>query len=155
MTSCHSKKSVTTTNNYQSETTIHLHHGDKVSQQIVDEACTWLGTPYQYACCEKGEGTDCSGMVMRVYEDVTGCKIPRNSAKQAEFCMPLELDEVCTGDLVFFATGKDPERVSHVGIIIDDHRFIHASTSKGVVISEIFSPYYQRTFKMFGRVPKG
>ena len=124
-----------------------------LQKQIVEEAYSWMGTPYQYSGEEKGVGTDCSGMVLRVYEKVEGVKIPRNSAKQAEFCIPLESKEVETGDLVFFATGKDPDKVSHVGIMLDAENFIHASTSKGVVVSKVTTPYYTRTFKMYGRVP--
>lgn len=153
--SCKSNKKVTETGkSLPSQTSIiHVGKPDKTGRRIISEAMTWLGTPYAYAGSEKGEGTDCSGMVMKVYEDVTGCKLPRNSAKQAEFCLKLEPKDVEVGDLVFFATGKDPHKISHVGIVIDDRTFIHASTSKGVVISEIYTPYYKRTFRMFGRVP--
>lgn len=127
--------------------------GMKKRKQIVDEAMTWMGTPYAYGKAEKGKASDCSGMVMSVYEKVTGIKLPRNSAQQKEFCNSLRKGDVLPGDLVFFATGKDPEKVSHVGIMIDDNRFIHASSSKGVVVSDASQPYYQRTFKGFGRVP--
>lgn len=122
-------------------------------RRLLAEAESWMGTPYRYAGQEKGKGTDCSGMVMAVYETVTGCKLPRNSAKQAEFCKNLKPRDVAPGDLVFFATGKDPDKVSHVGIMLDNDRFIHASTSKGVVVSNVSAPYYTRTFMMFGRVP--
>lgn len=153
LSSCHSsKKSVNERHHAPQEVVIHK----KASQHrraIVEEAYTWLGTPYLYAGQEKGVGTDCSGMVMIIYESATGEKIPRNSAKQAEFCIPLSADEVNVGDLVFFATGKDPSKVSHVGIILDDDNFIHASTSKGVVISKLSSDYYRRTFMMFGKIP--
>lgn len=132
---------------------IHVGHAGKLQQRIIDEAASWIGTPYVYAGAEKGKGTDCSGMVMKVYETVANRKIPRNSAKQAEFCRPIAAEEVATGDLVFFATGKDPEKVSHVGIVVDNENFIHASASKGVVMSKMTAPYYQRTFRMFGRVP--
>lgn len=54
---------------------------------------------------------------------------------------------------MFFATGHDPEKISHVGIMIDDVCFVHASTKKGVIVSRIDTPYYIRTFIMFGRVP--
>lgn len=132
-----------------------VHIGKITDRQhhIIEEAYTWLGTPYRYAGVDKGDGVDCSGMVMKVYETVTGEKIPRNSAKQAEFCSRLDADDVDAGDLIFFATGSDPEKVSHVGIIIDNENFIHASSSKGVVVSKYTTPYYQRTFMMFGRVP--
>ncbi len=125
----------------------------KTSKKIVKEAKGWLGTPYGYGRAEKGVACDCSGMVMSVYEKVTGTKLPRNSAKQQEFCKKLKKKDVKVGDLCFFATGKDPDKVSHVGIMIDEKNFIHASSSKGVVISDITQPYYVRTFKGYGRVP--
>lgn len=125
---------------------------DNTHRRVADEAMTWLGTPYAYARSEKGVGTDCSGMVLKVYLDVTGTKLPRNSAQQADFCSNLDRDEVEIGDLVFFATGKDLSRVSHVGIMLDAESFIHASTSKGVVISKINTPYYTSRFIKFGRV---
>lgn len=120
--------------------------------KIVKEALSWVGTPYRYAGSEKGKGTDCSGMVLRVYEDVTGIKLPRNSQRQAEFCKKIKPKEVKPGDLAFFATGKDKKTISHVGIMIDGVQFIHASTKKGVIISDMTTDYYQRTFIMYGRV---
>lgn len=127
---------------------------DRKAKKLIEEAYTWLGTPYAYAKAEKGIGTDCSGMVMTIYSEIEGCTLPRNSAKQAEFCLPLEENETRSGDLVFFATGKDPEKISHVGLLIDSNSFIHASSSKGVVISELHAPYYIRTLRGFGRVPR-
>lgn len=122
-------------------------------KKIVEETMTWIGTPYKYAGSDKKNGTDCSGMVVRVYEDVTGTKLPRNSKQQSEFCTKLKSEDVKPGDLVFFATGKSSTTVSHVGIMIDNNRFVHSSTKKGVILSEMTTPYYQRTFIMFGRVP--
>ncbi len=123
-------------------------------KQVVEEARTWIGTPYKYAHAEKDSGTDCSGMVMMVYDSALQVKIPRNSAGQAEACMPLTPEEVEGGDLVFFATGKDSLRVSHVGIMLPDGvSFIHASSSKGVVISSLTGSYYRPRILMYGRVP--
>lgn len=124
------------------------------NNRVVEEALGWLGTPYKYGGHEKKKGTDCSGMVVRVFEDVKGKKLPRNSKKQAEFCKKIKSKEVTAGDLAFFATGKNKNEISHVGIMIDKNQFIHASTKKGVVISDITSDYYQRTFIMYGRVPE-
>ena len=132
---------------------IHMDEKNKRGKKVVKEAMEWEGTPYKYAGSEKGVGTDCSGMVMATYLETTGIKLPRNSAKQAEFCEKISSDELKVGDLCYFATGKDPEKISHVGIMIDEENFIHASTSKGVVISKITTPYYIRTFIQFGRVP--
>lgn len=136
------------------EQTVHVGKRSKLGRRIAEEAMTWIGTPYKYAGTEKGKGTDCSGMVLRVYEDVAGLKLPRNSARQAEFCKPLRSDEVEAGDLVFFATGSDPSKVSHVGIMVDDRQFVHASTRKGVVVSDVTTDYYTRKFMMYGRVSR-
>lgn len=125
----------------------------KRQKAVMEEAKTWLGTPYQYGHAEKGEGTDCSGMVMMVYEKAADIKLPRNSAKQAAFCDSVSAAEAATGDLVFFATGKDPEKITHVGILMEDvGRFIHASSTKGVCVSEMASPYFSSHLIMYGRV---
>lgn len=152
MASCRSSKGIVR-HHEEPRDVVHFNHVSKHRKAIVDEAYTWIGTPYKYAAQEKGGGTDCSGMVMIVYQDVTGEKLPRNSAKQAEFCDKIASHEVLAGDLVFFATGKDPNKVSHVGIVVDEDNFIHASSSKGVVVSKLSASYYRRTFLMFGRVP--
>lgn len=125
-----------------------------VQGALVAEAESWLGTPYLYAGAQKGVGADCSGLVMKVFESAAGFELPRNSAKQAEFCSRLEREDVQPGDLVFFATGKNHEKVNHVGIMVDADRFIHASSSKGVCVSSMASDYYVRAFRMFGRVPQ-
>ena len=129
------------------------YHLDKQQKLVIEEAFSWLGTPYTHAMQDKGVGTDCSGMVMAVYRDALGSLLPLNSAKQAEFCERIEAEEARIGDLVFFATGKNPERVSHVGIVVDPDNFIHASTSKGVVVSALHTPYYASRLIMYGRVP--
>ena len=150
MTSCRTSQKLTDSGRSHSfETSTERKYGE-----VVTEAHSWIGTPYKYASQEKGVGTDCSGMVMIVYETTTGEKLPRNSAKQAEFCEEINIEDVKEGDLVFFATGKDPTIVSHVGIMIDKEKFIHASSSKGVVISSLNNSYYQSRLIMFGRVPR-
>lgn len=134
------------------ETSINLRNANRLQRRIVEEAMDWMGTPYGYGRSDKGEATDCSGMVLAVYRDVAGLMLPRNSAQQADFSSTVEKEEVTAGDLVFFATGKDADRISHVGIMLDCNRFIHASSTKGVVISSVLSPYYVRTFKKYGRI---
>lgn len=124
-----------------------------IRERIAKECMTWIGTPYAYGHSEKGRATDCSGMVIVVYEQVAEIKLPRNSAEQCEFCDNLKEKDIKPGDLVFFATGKDKKKVSHVGVMVDGNRFIHASGSKGVILSEMTTPYYQRTFIKYGRVP--
>ena len=163
LTSCHSSKKVTAsdpiygnTENYSSdgpEQEQEIKINGKQRKAIVKEANKWLGTPYKYAG-ESRNGTDCSGMVMTIYKDVCGIKLPRNSAKQADFCKKIKKKDLRPGDLLFFATGKDKKKVSHVGIYIGDDKMIHASTSRGVVINKITEQYYEKTFISCGKVVK-
>lgn len=124
-----------------------------IRRKIIEEAMKWEGTPYRYGGSEKKKGTDCSGLVVSVYNDVADIKLPRTSRQQSEYCQKISLSKAQPGDLVFFATGKDKNVISHVGILLDDNRFIHSSTKKGVIISELNTPYYERTFIMSGKVP--
>lgn len=128
-------------------------HLSAARRKLLEESFTWIGTPYKYACQEKGQFTDCSGLVMQIYLTQLEIKLPRNSAKQSEFCKRISEQEVKGGDLVFFATGSDPDRVTHVGMMLDKVSFIHASSSKGVVVSRMDNPWYIKRFYCYGRVP--
>lgn len=120
-------------------------------KRVVEEAFEWIGTPYEYGRQDKGVATDCSGMVMLVYEKTLSCKLPRNSAKQAEFCDHIKENQVLPGDLVFFITNGG-EKINHVGIMIDQLQFIHAG-SHGVTVSSMESTYYKTHVQKYGRVP--
>lgn len=156
--SCKSQKeSVYVINEEDSESLVLEHIIDNIEQSsenliLIKKAKEWLGTPYRFAHSEKGKGTDCSGMVMELFKDVFDIKLPRNSEKQAEFCHQISFQEVSPGDLVFFATGNNRKKISHVGLMIDKKQFIHASSTKGVIISDISTKYYKERFIMFGRV---
>lgn len=122
-----------------------------IRTRIVEEARSWVGTPYRYGG-ESRKGTDCSGMVMNVYRDVTGIKLPRNSAKQGEYCRRIKRSELLVGDLVFF-TSRRGKGINHVGIYVGNGCFVHASTSRGVIVSDLDQDYYTRTYHSAGRVP--
>lgn len=118
---------------------------------VVAEARRWLGVKYRYGG-ESHSGTDCSGMVMKVFEKSCGKKLPRDSRSQQEFCRKINKNELIAGDLVFFSSKAGGSRVSHVGIYIGHYEFIHASTSKGVIVSSLDEPYYTRHYHSAGRV---
>lgn len=124
-----------------------------IKDKLIAEAKSWIGTPYKYAHAQKGQGTDCSGFIMTVVNDVAGIKLPRNSAMQSEFCAEIKRKDLKPCDLVFFATGKSTYKISHVGMMIDNDNFIHASSSKGVVISKLSSNYYTSRLIKCGRIP--
>ncbi|MCM1067258.1 MAG: NlpC/P60 family protein [Muribaculaceae bacterium] len=123
-----------------------------MAQRIEREARRWVGTRYSFGGASR-KGTDCSGMVMTIFADVAGVKLPRNSAKQHEACSPLADKEMASGDLVFFTTSKDRGRINHVGIYIGEGNFVHASTSRGVIVSGLNEPYYRRHYHSARRVP--
>ena len=121
--------------------------------KLIKEAKSWIGTKYKYGGHSR-EGSDCSGFVLQVYKAVYDLKLPRSSKEQYTFCKKISKNKMRVGDLVFFATGKSKDVVSHVGIYIGNNEFIHASSSKGVVISNLDQNYYVRTFVSAGTVER-
>lgn len=151
LSSCSSSKSVVDSNDYVSIID-NKQNRTKSEKELIKEAKKWLGTKYVYGGHSK-KGTDCSGFVMEVYLKVYDIKLPRTSKDQQAFCKRIKKSNLKIGDLVFFTTTKNKKRVSHVGIYIGDDEFIHASSSKGVVISKLSQSYYVRNYYSSGRVP--
>ena len=126
--------------------------GRKDNRKLYKELKRWLGTPYLYGGHTCGEGTDCSGMVMEVYQEVYGIRLHRNSAKMLERnCSIIDLDDLREGDLVFFCTSTDG-LVSHVGIYLKENKFVHASSSRGVCVDDLRQNYYASHFHAAARV---
>lgn len=100
----------------------------------------WYGTPYQFGG-QTMKGIDCSGFANVLYKDVYKIQLPRTSKDIAENIKRKYTDELKEGDLVFFSFGKSGE-VNHVGVYLHNNRFVHASTSKGVIISDLTEPWY-------------
>ena len=90
-------------------------------------------------------GFDCSGFVQYVFAKALGIDLPNNSASQFSFGEGVTRSQLQTGDLVFFHTrGK---RVSHVGIYLDNGRFIHSpSTGKRVRVDELGDRYWAKRY---------
>lgn len=122
-------------------------------KKLIEEASTWFGTPYLFGG-EDYSGADCSGFVMEVYRKALGIKLPRTSRKQQQFCLSISRDALTVGDLLFFCTGSDKSRVSHVAMYIGDGRMMHATRSKGVTISDIDERYYVTHYYSSGHVAR-
>jgi hypothetical protein len=118
--------------------------------ELIREVSSWLGTPHRYAGNSR-EGADCSGFVMEVFRTVYQVRLPRSSADMAAFSRNISKAQLQEGDLVFFRTSGG-RRISHVGIYLSNNKFIHASSSRGVVVSDLDEPYYRRTWARAGRV---
>lgn len=120
--------------------------------KLADYCEAWLGTPYR-AGGETKQGVDCSGFVSNVYKDVYGIKLPRRSQDMEKACKTTKsLSNLKEGDLVFF-NNKAGGQTNHVGIFLDSQRFIHASTSKGVTISQFNEKYWSERFRCGGIHP--
>lgn len=121
---------------------------------ILSDAEKYLGAPYKPGGMTSS-GFDCSGFVNTVFAE-NNIKLTRRSSDQAKEGREVSIREVKHGDLLFFATAGG-KRVSHVGIvhtITDDGeiKFIHASTSKGVIISSLDETYWDKAFLFARRV---
>jgi lipoprotein Spr len=113
--------------------------------QFIDD---WYGVPYKYGGTTKS-GTDCSGFIGQLYSQVYNKSLPRTTSEIDKACSKVSKASLKEGDLVFFDINK--KKSSHVGVYLQNDRFVHASTSKGVIISELSNPYYQKAFAKGGR----
>lgn len=119
---------------------------------LLIEASQWLGVRYVYGGNTKN-GVDCSGLTTQIFKKVYGIQLHRRSVDQyRKNCRSVHRSHLQMGDLVFFATGKSRTTVSHVGIYLKNNLFIHASSSRGVVVSDLNSNYYVRNWVSGGRV---
>lgn len=115
---------------------------------LIKEIGEWIGTPYKYGGCDKS-GTDCSCFVKNVYKNVYGMYVARSTSDIMNDVRKINKSQLQEGDLVFFKTGK---KVSHVGIYISKNKFVHASSSKGVMISDLDNSYWLKTYVKSGRL---
>src|SRR5690606_36316598 len=112
---------------------------------FVRVASRYAGTPYVWGG-ESRYGFDCSGFIIRVMRDWGYKALPHSAAEQFNYGTPVAKSLLTPGDLVFFANTYTPG-VSHVGIYIGRHQFIHAaSTSKGTIVSDLRDAYFTKHY---------
>ncbi|MBP1475032.1 C40 family peptidase [Frateuria sp. MAH-13] len=91
-------------------------------------------------------GFDCSGFVRYVFAHAIGLNLPANSARQFLAGVKVKRGDMQPGDLVFFHT-RGKKRISHVGIYLDNGRFIHSpSAGKSVEVSSLDEAYWAKRF---------
>lgn len=117
-----------------------------IGEEIVDYGLQFLGTPYVWGGSDLRKGVDCSGFTQEVYK-AFDVEISRVSYTQVKDGPTVAKENLRTGDLVFFDTvGKNNGGVSHVGIYMDNNKFLHSDGTHGVMVSDLNSPYYTRNY---------
>lgn len=112
----------------------------------------WYGVRYKYGGTTR-KGIDCSAFSQRLYGNVYCLNIKRTSKQQFKKCERLDdFSDAEEGDLVFFRINRI--RISHVGVYLANGYFVHATRSKGIMISSINDKYWHRRYAGCGRVYK-
>lgn len=119
------------------------------SKTLLENVDEWYGVRYRTGGNTKA-GVDCSGFTVAVYAAVYGIALPRVSRDQYNMSRKISTTELQEGDLVFFNTRGSG--VSHVGVYLGNNKFIHASVSRGVMVSGLFEPYYIQRYIGAGRI---
>ena len=109
-----------------------------LAQKIITTGKKYIGVPYVWGGSTPS-GFDCSGFVQYVFRQ-HGIQLPRTSAQQYSVGTWVAKSNLLPGDLVFFNTSGSG--VSHLGIYLGNGEFLHASTSKGVMISLLSNSYW-------------
>ncbi len=126
----------------------------KTIESIIDYAQTFEGTRYKYGGTTK-RGMDCSGLVVTAFQK-ENINLPRTTASLQSTGDWIDVKEVKEGDLLFFATKKNSRKVNHVGIVTKSRpgyvEFIHSTTSRGVITSNLSERYWYLAYVQARRV---
>lgn len=147
--SCSTQKKVI---GYNTKYEIDVSRIGSVDKKLCEEVESWLGVPYKYGG-ESKQGIDCSALVVEIYKKVYGKKLYRNSHDiYKKNCRHINKKELKEGDLVFFITAKNRKRINHVGLYLNNNKFVHSTTKRGVIITDLSEDYYEKRFVGAGRV---
>ena len=118
------------------------------ADKIVENALQYNGVKYQYGGVTNN-GMDCSGIVFVAFGSQK-VQLPRVSSDMANRGRKTSLNKVIKGDLLFFRTNKSTRSINHVGLIVSVEnrqiKFIHATVSKGVIVSDLSENYWKNAF---------
>jgi cell wall-associated NlpC family hydrolase len=115
---------------------------------ILKEFRQWEGTPHKMGGNSK-RGIDCSGFAHYMYGKLFNLNVPRSTRLFLKEGVRIKKSQLTPGDLVIF---RPPTYPYHVGIYVGDNKFIHASTTKGVMMSDLNNPYWVKSYHMSRRI---
>lgn len=120
-----------------------------VNESLMDFVKDWEGTPHRMGGNTK-KGVDCSGFVIQAYLQVYDQSFTGRRAEDLFWeTKPVKREDLKEGDLVFFKISG--RRIDHVGVYLSNDNFAHTSSSRGVMISNLNEPYFDKRFFMGGR----
>ena len=143
-----SEKSVVTKPKLAETTEVNPRKAANKAEQIINTAMAFTGVRYKFGGTTT-KGMDCSGLlhVSFAQHDIA---LPRASYLIAKEGENIKLDEVRKGDLLFFGTSNRKKSINHVGLVVaidgNDIRFIHSTTSRGVIVSSLKEGYWNHAF---------
>jgi cell wall-associated NlpC family hydrolase len=147
------KKNNETKSQTESESPEKNYNSEDLALKLIETATNRIGTRYRSGGTSEA-GFDCSGLVYSTFS-AFDIKLPRSSFDQSLYGTKIDNKEVKKGDLIFFKT-NGRGRINHVGLVVevleDEIKFVHSSTSSGVIISSTKESYYERTFAQVNRV---
>ncbi|RDC61712.1 C40 family peptidase [Adhaeribacter pallidiroseus] len=135
--------------NYYAQTLgVRLNYSE--DKHLLATVADWLGTPYRSGAASR-QGTDCSGFVSKVYKEVYGITLVHSSRSMFQSVEHIKKSAIKAGDLVFFRRGPG-KPIYHVGIYLNNNKFIHSASNGGVMVSSLNQSYYARNYYAAGRV---
>lgn len=124
------------------------------ADNVIHSALQFSGVRYRYGGTTK-KGMDCSGLLYVAFGE-NNIQLPRTTYHMAEEGKRVRINDVVKGDLLFFRTRRGSKRINHVGMVVevahDEIKFIHSSSSRGVIVSSLREGYWSRAFVRATRV---
>ncbi len=149
--SCKSKKILTDASKGRPVTSgsLNVKGKDLDNEKLYRFIDSWMGVPHRSGGMDK-KGVDCSGFTTILEKEIYNRAVPRTAKSMAESVKRKYEDDLKEGDLVFF--DFQGQKFSHVGVYLHNNKFVHASTSKGVIISDLKDPWYYKYFSRAGSI---
>ena len=137
-----------------SETTAGVSEAGTRANAVIETALSYAGVKYRYGGTTR-KGMDCSGLLYVSFLE-HDYALPRSSRLLAEEGQPVAVSEVQPGDLLFFKTLRRSKTINHVGLVVEvndgEVRFIHSTTSRGVIVSSLREGYWNHAFVKATRI---
>ena len=124
------------------EKRVNFNDTHKIKQILNQQYKDWRHVQHRMGGISK-KGVDCSGLVYQTYRAKLGFDMPRSTDYQSKVGRSVQQKQLRAGDMVFFKTGIFSR---HVGMYIDKGKFLHVSSSKGVMISSLKYPYWTSAY---------